>query len=92
MVIYRVPGPPTLISPLPTGETIYQVRLSAVPTPAWRAVFYRPPGHLTTPRYQPDHVDIHEMGIIFRTDPAQLETSLRWIDHWIAMRASVVKV
>jgi hypothetical protein len=82
---------PEVVTALPTGQTVYRVRLTAVPSPIWRAAFSRPPIPLVNPRYTPEHMEVHANVIIFRTDPGKLNDCLRWIDAWIAYANSIVE-
>jgi hypothetical protein len=92
MAIRRLPGPPAILTPLPTGLTLYTVALSAVPSRAWRAAFLRPPARLVTPRYVPElaRVGLDGPTVLFRTGPQQARFWLKRIDRWIAYANSVV--
>jgi hypothetical protein len=89
--IDRANAAPKIVAPLPNGEAVYQVRLSAVPSPPWRAAFYRAPLRLSHPPYTPDQVELHVTAVIFRTHPCGLDKWLGWIDRWVAYANSVVK-
>ena len=44
MAIHRVPGPPRVIlSNIEGAESLFEVLLTAIPSPEWRAAFVRPP-------------------------------------------------
>ena len=93
MAILRAPGPPRVIlSNIEGAESLFEVLLTAIPSPAWRAVFVRPPGRLITARYAPDfgRVTVQKGAIHFRTAPAEVDGWLRQFDRWIAYANSVV--
>ena len=93
MAIKRLRRPPTPVTLTQGALTLYEVELSAAPSPAWRAAFLRPPARLTTARYTPELVRLGLDGprVTFRTIPAKLHVCLRRIDRWIAYANSVVK-
>jgi hypothetical protein len=62
--ITRRPGPPHVVTPREMGETVYEVTLSRVPSPVWRAAFLWPPKKLTRLRYTPE---LGRLGIVART-------------------------
>jgi hypothetical protein len=93
MPIQRLPDPPRAV-PLLTGhQALYEVDLSAEPSPAWRAAFLRPPARLITATGTPDLGRVGLVGgsVHFRTTPARLHSWLRWIDRWIIYANSVVE-
>jgi hypothetical protein len=93
MAIRRRPPPPSAV-PLTTGaQTLYEVELSAAPSPAWRAAFLRPPATLTTARYTPEFGGLGLDGarVTFRTTPPRLHAWLRRIDTWAEYANSVVE-
>jgi hypothetical protein len=62
MPLERQPGPPrVVVGGIEGQDTLYEFDLTAAPSPAWRAVFLRPPPVLTTADYTPDigRVAIH---------------------------------
>jgi hypothetical protein len=63
-------------------DTLYELELTAVPSPAWRAAFLRPPSHLTGPKSTPDVGRLYLQGatVCFRTAPRRLAGWLRRID------------
>jgi hypothetical protein len=94
VAIHRLPGPPRVIlSGLEGNESLFEVLLTAIPSPEWRAAFVRPPGRLTGVRYAPDvgRVTVQKAGIHFRTAPAEVDGWLRRLDRWIAYANSVVE-
>ena len=49
MAIHRAPGPPRVIlSNIEGAESLFEVLLTAIPSPEWRAAFVRPPARLTS--------------------------------------------
>ena len=87
MAIQRVPGPPRVIlSSLEGTEYLFEVLLTAIPSPAWRACFVRPPARLTSTRYAPDVGRVtgpQNAGTSGRSRP-EVDAWLRRIDRWIA--------
>ena len=86
MPIYRAPRPPRVIlSGLEGNESLFEVLLTAMPSPEWRAAFVRLPGRLTSVRYAPDvgRVTVQKAGLNFRTAPAEVDGWLRRLDRWI---------
>ena len=81
------------LAQLETGLTVYSVKLSHVPSPAWRAVFLRPPNRLRTSTFTPDlgRVDLRGDAMIFRTPQGRLDVWLDPIDTSIAYANSVVE-
>jgi hypothetical protein len=73
--------------------TIYEITLSAAPSPTWRAAFLRPPPRLTQTTTTPllERVELVGDRIHFRTTPPRLHYCLRWIDRRIAYANSVVE-
>jgi hypothetical protein len=93
MPIERLPEPPRATT-LNLGRlTLYEVTLTAVPSPEWRAAFLRPPTALTRPTATPalGRVDCLDARVLFRTMPQHLAFWLRWIDRWIAYANSIVE-
>jgi hypothetical protein len=86
MAIQRLPGPTMAIPFTDTEQTVYEIGLSAVPSPTWRAAFLRPPPTLQTTRFTPDmgRVSVHGARVVFRTDLDGLPVWLRRLDRWIA--------
>jgi hypothetical protein len=70
---------------------VYQVTLSAVPSPVWRAAFVRPPARLGHSPFTPDGIHLQGAAVIFRAAPSKVPDWLRWIDRWIAYANSVVE-
>ena len=72
-------------------DTVYEVELTATPSPEWRAAFYLPPAKLTgntaTPYVRRFYV--HGSTVYFRSAPRYLSGWLRRIDRWIAYANSV---
>jgi hypothetical protein len=94
MPIERVPDPPrVVVDGIEGWDTLYEFDLAAAPSPAWRAVFLRPPPALTTTDYTPDigRVAIHGRTVHFRAAPRYRGDWLRRIDQWIAYANSVVE-
>jgi hypothetical protein len=93
MAIKRLRRPPTPVTLTEGALTLYEVELSAVPSPAWRAAFFRPPAALRTAQYTPALIRLGLNGprVTFRTIPAKLHVSLRRIDQWIAYANSVIE-
>jgi hypothetical protein len=73
-------------------DTLYEFDLTAVPSPAWRAAFLRPPPALITADRTPEvgRVAIHGRTVHFRAAPQHQRDWLRRIDQWIAYANSVV--
>ena len=93
VAIRRRPASPYVIVPMIEGkDALYEVDLTAAPSPEWRAAFRRPPARLTSARYTADvgRVTIREAAIHFRSAPERLHLWLRRIDRWIAYANSVV--
>ena len=90
-MICRLRRPPHAIT-LARQQTVYEVELSAAPSPKWRAAFLRPPPGLTTSTYTPG-LDLGLDGalVTFRTTPLRLHGWLRRIDRWIEYANSAVK-
>jgi hypothetical protein len=93
MVIRRVRRPPAPIALITKAQALYEVALSAVPSPAWRAAFLRPPPAPTTARYTPElgRLGLAGARVTFRTSPSYLHQWLRRIDRWIEYANSVVE-
>jgi hypothetical protein len=74
-------------------DTLYEFDLTAAPSPAWRAVFLRPPPAVMTADHTPDigRVAIHGSTVHFRAAPQYRGDRLRRIDQWIAYANSVVE-
>jgi hypothetical protein len=73
-------------------DTLYEFDLTAAPSPAWRAVFFRPPPAARPPTY-PRHwprCDSRAHGAFPRC-ARHFGGSLRRIDRWIAYANSVVE-
>jgi hypothetical protein len=91
----RCPGSPrVVVDGIEGRDTLYEFDLSTAPSPAWRAVFLRPPPALTTADHTPDigRVAIHGRTVHFRAPPQHRGDWLRRIDQWIAYANSVVEV
>jgi hypothetical protein len=73
--------------------TLYEVELTAPPTPGWRAALLHPQSSLKTPKATPELVRLEVQGtrVLFRTVPPKLHYWLRWVDRWIEDANSVVK-
>jgi hypothetical protein len=93
MAIRRLKYPPHPLTLAKGSQTLYEVELSAVPSPAWRAALLRPPPKLTHLRRTPElgRVGVDGDRLTFRTTPRELHQWLRWIDRWIAYANSVVE-
>src|SRR6185295_2999970 len=90
MAIHRLPGRPAVIMPLQgQRHAVYQVTLSAVPSPVWRAAFIRPPARFGHAPFTPDGIDLQGASVIFQAAPrwcrtgcvgstAGLPTPTRW--------------
>jgi len=93
MAIRRIRRPPHAVTLTDGQLTLYEVELSRVPSPAWRAALLRPPASLTSERYTPElgRLGVDGPRITFRTVPPKLHAWLRRIDQWIAYANSVVK-
>ena len=48
MAIHRLRRVPHAVTLTQGAQTLYEITLSAVPSPEWRAAFLRPPARLTT--------------------------------------------
>jgi hypothetical protein len=92
MAIQRLRRPSHAAPLAKGGQTLYEVTLSAVPSPGWRAAFLRPPPRLTTAQNTPElgRLGMDGPRVTFRTIPARLHAWLRRIDRWIAYANSVV--
>ena len=68
-----------------TDQTVYEIELSAVPSPVWRAAFLRPSAELQTPRFTPDagRVGVHGDRVVVRTELDSLSLWLHRLDRWI---------
>jgi hypothetical protein len=94
MAIQRLRRAPHGVVTLPEGgQTLYEIELSATPSPAWRAAFLRPPARLITARGTPElgRLELDGARVTFRTIPARLHAWVRRIDRWIAYANSVVE-
>lgn len=93
MAIQRLPGPPHTVTLTSGAQTLYEVALSAAPSPAWRAAFLRPPAALTTAQYTPalGRLGLAGARVTFRTSPPRLHAWLRRIDTWVEYANSVVE-
>jgi hypothetical protein len=94
MSIRRRPGPPRVIlSGIEGRDTLYEVSLTAPPSPEWRAAFLRPHSRLISKGYTPDggRVVVQSARDVFRTAPEELDGWLRRIDQWIAYANSVLE-
>ena len=93
MPIKRLAGPTLAVPLIDTEQVVYELELSAAPSPAWRTAFLRPPPALVTARFTPDtgRVGLHGDRIVFRTDLDSLALWLRRLDQWIAHANAVVK-
>jgi hypothetical protein len=94
MAIRRRHGPPRVVlSGIEGCDSLYEVQLTAAPSPAWRAAFVRLPGRLTRERYTPDvgRVVVRSGRVVFRTAPVELDGWLRRIDRWIAYANAIVE-
>jgi hypothetical protein len=92
MAIRRLRRPPHPVTLTQGAQTLYEIELSAVPSPAWRAAFLRPSPALTTARYTPKlgRLGLEGVRVTFRTSPPQLHQWLRRIDRWVEYANSVV--
>jgi hypothetical protein len=93
MAIQRVSGSlRVILSDINGTESLYEVLLTVLPSPEWRAAFVRPPARLTSAKHAPDvgRVSVQGAGIHFRTAPAEIDGWLQRIDRWIAYANSVV--
>jgi hypothetical protein len=93
MPLERLPGPPRAPT-LNLGRlTLYEVTLTAVPSPAWRAAFLQPPARLirATATQELARLGLDGARLHFRTTPPRLHYWLRWIDRWIDYANSVVE-
>jgi hypothetical protein len=94
MPFERQPDPPrVVVNGIEGRDTLYELKLTAEPSPVWRAAFLRPPPRLTGPKSTPDVGRINLQGAVvsFRTAPRRLEGWLRRIDAWIAYANSIVE-
>jgi hypothetical protein len=94
MAILRQAGPPRVVlSGIEGRDNLYEVQLTATPSPAWRAAFVRPPGRLTSERYTPNvgRVVVQSARVVFRTAPQGLDGWLRRIDRSIDYANAVVE-
>jgi hypothetical protein len=93
MAIQRLRRVPHAVTLTQGAQTLYEITLSGVPSPAWRAAFLQPPARLTTARTTPElgRLGVHGARVTFRTIPARLHAWLRRIDRWIAYANSVVE-
>ena len=76
---------------LDQAESLYELDLSATPSPAWRTAFLRPPAELTASHATPElppRADRKESAL--QTTPNRLDTWLYRIDGWIEYANSVV--
>ena len=93
MPLERIHAPPRA-TPLRKGsQTLYEVTLSAAPSPEWRAAFLRPPSRMTRPTARPGlaRVELHGPEVWFRCTPSRLHFWLRWIDRWVDYANSIVE-
>lgn len=92
MAIRRLRRPPHPVTLTRGAQTLYEIELSAVPSPAWRTAFLRPPAALRTARYTPKLGGLGLEGprVTFRTSPPHLHQWLRRIDRWVEYANSVV--
>lgn len=93
IVIRQVRRPPQPIALTTKSQALYEVALSAVPSRAWRAAFFRPPLALMPVRYTSElgRLGLEGARVSFRTSPPHLHRWLRRIDCWIAYANSVVE-
>ena len=93
MPIQRLSDPTMAVSLVDSDQVVYELELSAVPSPAWRAAFLRPPAELQTPRFTPDtgRVGVHGARVVFRTDLDSLSLWLHRLDRWIDHANRVAK-
>jgi hypothetical protein len=93
MAIRRLRRPPLAISLTTGAQTLYEVRLSAAPSLAWRAAFFRLRDALKTTRFTPKlgRLVVDGTRLTFRTTPPQLHQWLRRIDQWIEYANSVAE-
>ena len=91
-MIRRLRQPPHAITLVRQTQTVYEVELSAAPSPEWRAAFLRPPPGLTTTTYTPElGLGLDGARVAFRTTPSRLHGWLRRIDRWIEYANSMVE-
>ena len=92
MGIRRHPHAPQGVLLASEAHTLYEVVLSAAPSPGWRAAFLRPPPELTSETHAPAFGRLVVRGDrwTFRATPSALTSWLRRIDEWIAYANSVV--
>jgi hypothetical protein len=93
MAIERLRRAPRPITYTSGALTLYEIELSAAPSPAWRAAFLTPPARLTSAQGTRElgRLGLDGPRITFRTIPARLHAWLRRIDRWIAYANSVVE-
>jgi hypothetical protein len=94
MPLERLPDlPRVVVARIEGQDTLYEFDLTAVPSPAWRAVFLRPPLALTTADHTPDigRFAIHGRTVHFRAAFRHVGSWLRRIDRWIAYANSIVE-
>jgi hypothetical protein len=74
MALRRVRRPPHPVTLVKGTQTLYEITLSAAPSPPWRAAFLRPPPALTTARFTPElgRLGVDGPRVTFRTTPPQL--------------------
>ena len=93
MPITRLPSEPYRRPLTQEAATqLYEIELNAVPSPAWRAAFLRPPRPLMASHSPPELglVGLNGATVHFRTTPDRLDAWLYRIDGWIAYANSVV--
>lgn len=75
-------GPPLAVQKLREGLFQVQVSLTDIPSADWKRLFYdaqqAPP-----PDFPPRAVEISGAFLRFRSDAANVEQKLGWIDRWI---------
>ena len=93
MAIRRLRRPPHPVTLAHGAQTLYEIELSAVPSPAWRAAFLRPTSALTTERYTPKlgRLALDGARVTFRTSPPHLHQWLRRIDRWVEHANSIAQ-
>ena len=91
MAIRRMQRPPHQIALTTKAQALYEVALSAVPSPPWRAAFLRPPTKADERQYgRARSVGLSRATMHVRTAPPRARFWLRRIDRWIAYANSVV--
>jgi len=92
MAIQRLRRPPHPITFTRGALTLYEVELSAAPSPAWQDALLHPPAALVSAQHTPTlgHLEVDGSRVTFRTIPVRLHGWLRRIDGWIAYANSVV--